>query len=104
MVANLETTYETGILKITDIGHYKGLGSYIYEGPTFTVTLPVYGSITVSYGESFYGVLSEAMALGHGSFDNGDVILTEITYGVLIMDGTLAGLIILYGTGTYMYT
>ena len=103
MVANLETTYTTGILKMIDVGRYSGFGQYVYEGPAFTVTLPGYGSITMSYGQSFYGALTEAFAVGHGIFTNRGVIVTEITNGVMILDGSYAGLIILHGIGVYAY-
>jgi hypothetical protein len=103
-----EKTFASGTLHLTSGYKFVGLvASFIYEGPTFTVTLPApYGTITITNGEVFSGAFLAfiGQAKGQGTFADGNVRVSETLTGYNVLAGPLAGLNIIMGTGTVTST
>jgi hypothetical protein len=103
----LETGYQTGFLELKSAIKMEGVGYYTYHGPLMIATMPYYGDpyhgkVTVSDGDTFYGILIIGIGEGRGTFVDGNVEVEERFSGVAILSGPLAGLNVVSGTGRAM--
>ncbi len=102
-VTILEAAYATGTLEQKNIIKCLGLGYYSYHGPTLTKMLPApWGSVIISDGDTFFGILMTGRNEGHGTFVDGKVKVLETLTGVIVLAGPLAGINVISGTGTSM--
>jgi hypothetical protein len=101
--SRFETTYATGKLDLSLQYKFEGLVTSItYQGPTFTVTLPGHGTVTITHGQTYTGafLLGSGKTEGTGAFATGNVRVSETVTLATPLAGPLAGLDIIWGTGT----
>lgn len=103
-VGHFSKEFPSGTLDLTSVTYkFEGLAtSFTYQGPTFTTTLPVYGTITVTNGQVFTGafLIIDGGSTGHGEFTSGDYRVSETVINYQYLAGPYAGLSILWGEGT----
>jgi hypothetical protein len=100
--SRFETTYTSGVLDLNLQIEFNGFGTtFTYQGPTFTVTLPVYGTVTITHNQVFNGpcILWSGQTEGNGKFATGNVRVSETVTAFTPLAGPLAGLDIGWGTG-----
>lgn len=95
-------TYATGTVEGTINNKFAGPGAYVYNGPTFTFSLPGRTG-TVIEGATYGGLLFTGFGVKRGVSGDLKGLQTMETYtGVSIMGGPLAGVTLVDNTVTYI--